>query len=152
MEIRNIFKITRKTFFNPAGWLGYESLKEQHQVLKSTFKDVFSVEKPTREETFDEAMQRLDLTPEEINAQMISYRRYAYFFLVIGFLVFFYAFHLLFRLKSLVPWLLGLGVSAILFSQAFKYHFWAFQIEQRKLGLTFNDWKKHLLGDKSHSA
>lgn len=152
MEIRNIFKITRKTFVDPAGWLGYDSLKTQHQALKSTFKDVFTVEKPAHEETFDDAMRRLGLTPDETKARMISYRRYAYFFLLTAFLIFFYAFHLLFRLKSFVPWLLGLGVSAILFSQAFKYHFWAFQIAQRKLGLTFNDWKKHLLGDKSHSA
>lgn len=151
MKIGQVFKVSRKTFLNPTAWLGYDAIRAQHETIKEDIKEVFQVEKPDREETFAEALTRLNLSEEAAQDQMRSFRRYAYFLVIAGLLVFFYAFHLLFKLGYVTPWLLGLAASSLLFAQAFRFHFWAYQIRMRKLGATFTEWKKDLLGEKSNS-
>jgi intracellular multiplication protein IcmV len=152
MKIGKLFKVSRKTFFNPSAWLGYDAIRTQHEIIKEDLKEVFRVETADREETFEEALIRLQLSPEEVQQRMVSYYRYAYCLCACGLVVFFYAFHLLFKLKYVSPFLLGLASSSLLLAQAFRFHFWAYQIRVRKLGATFNEWKKDLLGDKSAST
>jgi len=152
MAIRDIFKISRKTFFNPTAWIGYEYLKTEHNTIKSTVKNLFVIDKPTRKETFAAAIKRLDLTEERVQQIATTYRIYAILFAVIGFVVFFYAFYLLFRYSSIPSWFLGLAASALFFSQAFRYDFWAFQMRRRKLGVTFKEWKQHILGGEGKST
>ena len=97
MAIRDVFKLSRKTFINPRGWLGYDMLKEQTLTLWSLLKAMFTPAKPTREETFEQALQRLELTEEQVDATAVSYRYYALILVVCGLLSFAYAFFLLFR-------------------------------------------------------
>lgn len=151
MAIRDIFKISRKTFFNPTAWIDFEYLKTGHTTIKGTLKNLFTIDKPSREETFDAAVKRLRLTEKHIQQITNTYRFYAWLFVLIGVVVFFYAFYLLFRYTSVTGWILGLAVSALFFSQAFRYDFWAFQMRRRKLGASFKEWKQHLLGGKDIS-
>lgn len=144
MAIRDIFKLSRKTFFNPSGWLGLGSLKANHSAIASSFSQLFKKPTAAYQENFDEAMERLKLTDKDIADRMTVYKRYALIFVLIGFAIFFYAFHFLFMGKIL-SWLLGIAASGISFSQAFKYHFWSFQLRQRRLGASFSEWKKDLL-------
>lgn len=147
MAIRDIFKISRKTFFDPAGWLDYESLKYQNQTIWVVLKNLFTRPRPQREETFNAAMKRLKLSEEDVQYGAKNYRLFAIGFFLIGLLVFFYSFYLLFRHVTFFGWILGLAVSALFLAQAFKYDFWSLQMRRRKLGLTFADWKKSVLGD-----
>jgi hypothetical protein len=64
----------------------------------------------------------------------------------------FYSFFLLFHHTAFLGWFLGMATSALFFAQAFKYDFWSLQMRRRKLGLTFQDWKKSILGIKGASA
>ncbi len=152
MKVPNIFKVSRKTFFNPSAWFAYDVLQTQHQVIKENFRSVFTIDKPAREETFEEAIQRLGLTEEDVKQRMSSSIRFAVIFFITGLLLFFYAFYLLFRYKYILPWLMGVAASGILFAQAFKFHFWFSQMRERKLGLTFSEWLDGILGYKSKSA
>jgi intracellular multiplication protein IcmV len=43
---------------------------------------------------------------------------------------------------SLAGFFLLLTVTALLFANAFRFHFWAFQISQRKLGCTLAEWRR----------
>lgn len=149
MPVPKLFKVTRKTFLDPAGWLDLDTLKNQNRTIFQTIKNIFSVNKPLREETFEEAVERLQLTEEDIQYSFKTYKQYAIWFSVLGLLVFLYAFYLIFRYSSITGWLLGIATSALLFSQAFKYDFWAFQIKSRKLGKTFDEWKQNILGGPS---
>lgn len=142
MAIRDIFKISRKTFFDPSRWIDYEGLKTQNKGLWAMTKDLFVVEKPTHKETFAQAMKRLGLTKENIQETQSFYQRYALFFFILGLLIFFFSFYLLFAHVSISGWLLGLGATAFCGAMAFRYDFWAFQIKHRKLGCTFNEWFK----------
>lgn len=152
MAIRDVFKVSWKTFFNPAGWLDYDGLKNQNRTMYSILKSMFSKEVPARQETFEQAKERLGLTDDDVKHIETNYRIYAIIFLVIGIIIFAYAFFLLFRYFTLTGWLLGLAASAYSLSLAFKFDFWSFQIRQRKLGATFSEWKRSVLGDKGTSS
>ncbi|HEX4044594.1 MAG TPA: hypothetical protein VHZ76_02890 [Gammaproteobacteria bacterium] len=152
MAILDIFKISRKTFFNPRGWLDYDSLKVQNRTIWQVIRANFSVAKPRREETFEAAVQRLKLNEADIHESIRQYHLYASLFLAIGLVVFIYSFYVLFLYAVLSGFLLGLVSAGLLLSQAFKYSFWACQMKKRRLGVTLMEWKRDLLGDKKGSA
>lgn len=148
MAIRDIFKISRKTFFAPRRWLGYDELKTTNRTIASILTDLFSYEVQSRTETFSEAKQRLKISDETLNEINVTYRSYALFFCLIAALCFFYSFYLLFRYLAIVDWVLGMSVTTLFLTYAFQYDFWSLQIRKRKLGLTFKDWKEDVLGVK----
>ena len=148
MAVRDVLKVSRKTFFNPSAWLGLDLLKDQSRFIWATVKDLFIPPTPEFEETFEEAMVRLELSEDDIKTALTNYRYYTWLFVVLGLFTFAYSFYLLFRHATFLGWLLGLAVSALFFSQAFRFDFWAFQIKRRKLGATFVEWKRHFLGEK----
>jgi hypothetical protein len=151
MAVRDIFKVSRKTFFDPAAWIDYDGLKRFNMTLFASIKGLFVREEPPKQETFEEAKSRFNLSDEEIQSIATRYRLYAVFFAILGLVIFAYALYLLFSNTTLLGFILGLAVSGFGFAQAFRYDFWAFQIRRRQLGATFNDWKRHILGDKSTS-
>jgi intracellular multiplication protein IcmV len=148
MAIRQIFKVSRKTFFNPSAWLDFDALKAQNKAMWGILKTLFIIPKPTGEETFEQAMQRQGLSETDIQVTINNYRWYTWLFLFLGVVVFVFAFYLLFYHGTLHGWLLAMAASALFFSQAFKYDFWAFQIRKRKLGCTFAEWKHDRFGNK----
>jgi intracellular multiplication protein IcmV len=151
MAVRDVLKISRKTFFNPKGWLGWDRLKAQNLWLWGTLRTLFTPAQPARAETFEAAMQRLNLTEEDVKEGAINYRYYALGFFALAVIAFAYAFYLLFRHVTITGFLLGLAVTALFCSQAFQYDFWSLQMRRRKLGLTFEDWKRDVLGEKGPS-
>jgi intracellular multiplication protein IcmV len=148
MAARDVLKVSRKTFFNPSAWLGWDLLKDQTRYLWGSVKEVLTPEQAAREETFEAAMVRLELTEDDVKSALVSYRYYTILFVLLGVLTFAYSFYLLFRHGTFLGWLLGLAVTALFFSQAFRFDFWAFQIKRRKLGATFAEWKQNFLGGK----
>lgn len=151
MGFRQIFKISRKTFINPTGWIDFDFLKYHHRVIWDICKPLFTTPTPPPDESFEQAMQRLRISEDDVLRGATVYRYYALAFLCVGFLIFFYSFYLLFRYFSIAGWIIGLAVAALGFSQAFKYDFWSFQMRKRKLGVTFAEWKNDILGDKGTS-
>lgn len=147
MAVRDILKIKLKTFFNPMGWLDYDTLKVRNQTLWNSLKSVFFLPTDARSETYEQALQRLGVTDAEVQERAKLFRLYAIIFLMLGFLVFFYSFYLLFGHGTFSGLLLGLCASAAFFSQAFRFDFWSFQMRSRKLGVTFEEWKSSILGD-----
>jgi len=148
MAVRDVFKVSWKTFFNPAGWLDYEGLKSKNKTIFSTLKNLFSKPQPERQEKFEQAKKRLGLSDEDVKNLEARYRLYALFFFLLGVIVFAYAFFVLFAYTTITGWLLGLAAAAYSFSLAFKFDFWSFQMKKQKLGVTFNEWKRNILGDK----
>lgn len=150
MALRDMFKINRKTFFNPTGWLDYNSLKAQNRTIFTILKFLFTVQKPEREETFEQAMERLKLSEEAVRFGATNYRIYALIFMLIGLLTLFYSFYLLFRYWAILGWMLGVACSALFLAQSFKYDFWSLQMRRRKLGLTIDDWLETIVGGKGN--
>ncbi|HEU5281394.1 MAG TPA: hypothetical protein VFU82_05405 [Gammaproteobacteria bacterium] len=147
MAVRDIFKISRKTFLNPSGWLDLNGLIEQNKTIWSVLKNLFTKVEPTRQETFEQAMVRQGLAEADIPRLMSRFALYVWLFLGCGLAAFAYAFYLLFAHHLFLGWLLSMSVSAFFATQAFRYDFWGLQLRRRTLGLSFADWKKSRLGE-----
>lgn len=145
--IRKALKITRKTFFDPKGWLDWNFLKTETTSLYGAARTTFEIPKEGQAETFDEAMIRLGLTDADVQRIYSRYRKFAFFFLFLSVILFMYGFFLLFSLGPFSGWILALAVCALFLSQAFRFDFWAFQIRNHKLGATIDEWKRFYLGE-----
>jgi intracellular multiplication protein IcmV len=154
MALRDIFKISFKTFFNPAAWFGYARVKGGMVDTWTIMKGLFLVPEaaPERTETFAEALKRHGLTEASAEELRKDYLLYAFLLLLIGAFVLGFGFYLFFVKKIFSGMLLGIAVSALFAAQAFRYHFWSFQIKQRKLGCSFQEWRDALLGDNKRSG
>jgi intracellular multiplication protein IcmV len=148
MAIKDIFKVSRKTFFDPSAWLGYPRIKSSFQASWDLMKGLFIVPKAKRKETFAQALTRFKLTPKETKKLATEYFSYAIFFVVLSAATVIYSFYLLIVPHTFSGCLLGIAVSVLLLSQAFRYHFWYFQIKHQKLGCTFDEWLEKTFGIK----
>lgn len=144
--IRNILKVSRKTFINPTAWVDLDSIITQNKTIWSIFKSVITPLAAGEAETFEEVVNRNGLTEKDIHDGMITYRTLAFVFVVLASCCLFYMGYLVVKYGAFVSAILALAVAGLFFSQAFKYDFWAFQMRQRKLGLTVADWKQQYLG------
>jgi intracellular multiplication protein IcmV len=146
--VKDIFSVSRKTFFNPSAWVGYRNVAGYTTLLYTTLKTIFSTPVPQREETFEQAMKRLQLTEEDVVTGISKYRAYAVAFVICGLASLLYGFFLLFKYGTFIGWLLAMAMTALFCSQAFQYDFWSFQMRKRKLGLTSSDYFNETFGNK----
>lgn len=140
MALKDIFKISRRTFFNPAGWIGYESVRGTTVSIWDNIRSLFFPAGPERTETFEESVQRQALTEDDLRITQSRYLLFAYLFLSLGLLAFIFSFYYLVHFKTFAGFLLAIATAALFLSQAIRYHFWFFQIKNRKLGCTFQEW------------
>ncbi len=145
-EVRKIFKISRKTFLYPSAWIDLNGLINQNSYLYTTLKNTFSAPTGDKPETFEEVVKRQGLTEKDLKEGAATYRALAIVFVILGLISLVYAFKLILNSSSILGMILGLAVTALFLAQAFRYDFWALQMRERRLGLTFQDWKKHYLG------
>jgi intracellular multiplication protein IcmV len=151
MALKDIFKINRKTFFAPGDWLGYNILRSQSvyiwTVIKIILGPFFALPTAKHAETFEEAVKRLSLTEEDIKSSENLYWFYAAGFGIIGLGITILA--IIFLLQgAFLGFLLALAVASLVLSQAFRYHFWYFQIKHHKLGCTFEEWRAGRIRNK----
>jgi intracellular multiplication protein IcmV len=146
MALKDIFKVSGKTFFNPAGWLGYNQVKNNTNIIWSILQDLIVPAQAKHKETFAEAMKRLNLDEQEITDRKETYFNYVLFFIAMASVLIIYSFYLLIVHRTFSGFALGLVSSALFGVQAFKYHFWYTQIKLRRLGLTYHDWLKTITG------
>ncbi|HVY53022.1 MAG TPA: type IVB secretion system protein IcmV [Gammaproteobacteria bacterium] len=143
MPAKDVLKVSRKTFFNPRAWFGYDFVADQTRTMWSIFKGATALPQPVHgPETFEEAMRRLNVNEADLVAISKSYFNYAILFVTLTAIDLTYGIYLLFHHRAFLGLVLALAVSALLLAQAFKYHFWYFQIKNRKLGCTVEEWRQ----------
>jgi intracellular multiplication protein IcmV len=142
MAIKDIFKVSRKTFFNPTAWLGLSTILGTFKNSWRIIRALFIVPTVKHAETFEQAAVRLNLTEADIKESEQRFLLFALLFLVLGCGAFVYGFYLLFEHGTVSGLLLALAVAGLLLTQAFRFHFWFFQIKYRKLGCTFQEWRQ----------
>lgn len=121
--------------------LGIGELKESYKSLGSSAKEMFSREKTKNiiPETYEEAVIRLELTPEMIESRKKNLFRTALFYLAIALALFIYTLKLLFTGVFLGTFI-GLVLTLIALGLAYRDHFWFTQMKQKRLGLSLKDW------------
>lgn len=148
--LRKIFKIDRKTFFNPSGWVDADSIESLNRTIIDVARGSFLLPKPDqiKSESFEQAMKRQGLTKKDVEQAGSNYQIFAYLFVALGLVDFIYTMYLVIAHFSILGFILGAATTALFFGQAFRFDFWAFQIKRKKLGTTFAEWKQYRLGNK----
>ena len=135
-----------KPLVNFPQWMNWEGIKRTTVSIAQVSKNLFIPQKAQREESFAEALERLHLTEADIQQRLIEFKRLLAVLLASAFSVLVYIGYLIYQGhgKALI---ISTILLLIILAQAFRYHFWIFQIKQRKLGCNIHEWfYKGLLG------
>ena len=120
-------------------WLGASYIKNSVGQTIANTKTMFIPERADRQESFSDALQRLNITEADLKTRESEFLRLfaVHFLLAIG--LFCYALFLFYSGN----WGGGcMTLCLVLYplALAFRFHFWLFQIRQRKLGCTIKEW------------
>lgn len=142
MALKDVFKVSRKTFLDPKAWVDYDGVKRSFSLTWAIVGGLFAppVVKEEGKETFEEAIARFGLTEAEIQEKANNYLMFSLIFVACGSVALLFSFYLLFYIGTFLGFILGFAVVLLFSAQAFRYHFWYFQIKCRKLGCTFEEW------------
>lgn len=136
-----------KPFVNVTGWLGYSQVKQGFGNINSTVNDLFTVAEAEHEETFEEARERLHIDNAALHKQYENFRLMLTVCLVIAALLFMLSVYWIFT-GGFFGGFFVLILALIGLANAFRYHFWMYQIKQQKLGCTTQEWLQGTFGKK----
>jgi len=120
-------------------WMSWDYISETTDRIKSSVGDLMTPEKPKYKETFREAMIRLELSEADIQQRKKEFTRLFYMFLAISLGIIGYAVYMAYQ-GYFGACLISFCLACYSFTQTFKWHFWLFQIRNRKLGCTLKEW------------
>ena len=114
--------------------------KRLHQIFVFLDKSILISKKiRPRKETFEQAIQRANLSEDDLKKLSRRFIHQVYLYLGATFFGFIYAFYLLFNV-NIVSGLLVIMLALYLIIKAYRAHFWYFEIKNRKLGCGFREW------------
>ena len=119
--------------------LDFDRNKNFLMYLMNALRTLVAPQETNVPESFQQAVVRLNLTDELLQKQKNSLFRLCLLMSFFGFCVFIYTIYLLFMGTWLAA-ITSLMVMSLSLVLAFRYHFWYFQIMQKKLGCTFKEW------------
>lgn len=140
-----------KSIFNIRQWTDYDRMRAFTHYVGDAFKRVFVPQKIKKVDTktsFKEAVTNMHMTEEGLERRKKALYRLSILMTLLGFCIFLYTIYQLVW-GGIAAAVVSLVLSAIGFVLAFRYHFWYFQIRERKLGCTLREWyEQGLLGKK----
>jgi len=135
LRIRSLFyRIFRIRF-----WSDSDRTKSFYQYILAMFNRLFSLRPKPVSESFEQAAKRLNLSDESLLKKQQALLRLSILMGVMGTGIFYYSIYQWFH-GTIEAVLLSLMVSSLAWIFAFRYHFWYFQIKQKKLGCSLRDW------------
>lgn len=147
-KIKRGFTWAFKPFVNVKGWMGYSDIASGAEDIKHGAEKIFIPEKAERKESFSEACERLGLDEEAIQQKEQDFLKLATYLFLISMGVFLYAIYLAWS-GLFAAFLIAFTVCLLSLGYAFRYHFWFFQIKERKLGCTLQEWfDSNIKGEK----
>jgi len=153
MKIQNDSRIVGvlKRVFNVRQWSDYDRLKAFTQYLGTGIKKMFIPHQETLKDsknTFTQMSLKMNLTEQDLLARSNGLYRLSILMCILALGILGYGGYQVYQ-GHYKSFLISMVVSLIGLVLAFRYHFWYFQIKERKLGCTFKEWyKQGLLGKK----
>ena len=120
-------------------WLGVRNIKNHTVSLINSIGSSFHIDNAEQIESFDDAMYRLNISPADLQARKNDFSRLFIGHFLVGIIVVCYALFL-FTVGNWGGGLMALVLSLYPITLAFRFHFWLFQIKQKKLGCSLKDW------------
>ena len=121
-------------------WIGYRQLVTTQRVIFGYLKRLYTPEQAELSESFEAALLRLNLTEADLAKRLQEFTRLQRIWVALLLLVAGYALYNLWFQQAWRAFLPCVGFSLVILTQIFRYHFWLFQIRQRRLGCSFRDW------------
>jgi intracellular multiplication protein IcmV len=138
-----------KPAVNIPKWIDYQQLVKSNRSVFAFIKKFFIPEQAKAKESFEEALLRLKLTPADLIQRSKEFTRLMWIWIFLFLVSIVYSAYLLYNqaFRGFYP---CLGISVVILTQIFRYHFWLFQIKQRRLGCSFRDWLngQFIIGEK----
>jgi len=128
-------------------WVDIDSLKDSTDYFWDQCKNLFRVQKSEHAESFEEAIDRMALSPEILAKQSQRFLMLSFFFALMAIALVIYTI-VLYTLKNWMGMGICLSLSLYALSLAFRFHFWHFQITQKKLGCSVWSWCRLILATK----
>ncbi len=136
------------SIINVRSWIDYDRTRDSLKYLRDGFKKLFVPQIHAPEKDFEDVVKEKKLTEEDLQKQQKALKLNSLLMLLFAGAVFVYFLYNLIHLYIMAS-LLSLVVTGLGLVLAFRYHFWAFQIQQRKLGCTIGEWYRvGLKGEK----
>lgn len=140
-----------KNVFNVRKWSDFDRMRAFTNYLGTGIKRMVIPRKEAvadTKKTFAATVSEMKLSEKDLAARSKGLYRLSILMCVIAFCIFSYAvYHMIYG--SIKAVIVSLVVSLIALVLAFRYHYWYFQIKERKLGCTFKEWyRQGLLGEK----
>lgn len=135
-----------KSFVDVKTWVSYDEVKTNTKSIYSLFARFFS-KRPDRtgyQETFEEAVIRLNLTEKQIDDRKRIFLYSALIYLFVSLALIAYAVYLMTRIL-IVPAIFTLILTAFIMALAYREHLWYMQMSKRKLGCNFKEWLEFVL-------
>lgn len=146
---QNKFLAFLRRVFNFRYWIDYDRIRAFFYYMLQFFKKLFVPNRnapPSSNESFQKAVEKMNLTEEGLLARQKSLFRLSIFMLILAVLLFSYTlYHLVSGTWPAV--FLSASVSCIALALAFRYHFFYFQIKNRKLGCSLSEWFAQTISD-----
>lgn len=137
---RGFFRTLSSVFFDFPRWVNAKQYVETNKTLYTRVKDTFRIAQPTREESFEAAMQRLNLTEQDLKDRVSANQRALTILLSFIVALCLYGFYLMFT-GAIAGTFVILAVIVLSSVRAFQYSFWNFQIKHKKLGCSLREWR-----------
>lgn len=146
MGIGRVIKKGVKAGFNPRAWIGLEQMKASTKTIGHIFRAVFK-DQPRESivETFEQAVARLGLTEADLKKRMRTAKQISYTCGVLAVLIFMYCIYLLVT-GQFLSGLVALMLTTVTGVYALREHFNLYQMRQRRLGCSIQEYAKSLIG------
>ena len=128
-------------------WIDLTSLQNSTRYFWDRTKSLFSIQTAEHPESFEEAVDRMGLSPETVTKQSERFLRLSLFFVLMTTALLIYTI-ILYHLKNWTGMGICTSLSLYALSLAFRFHFWHFQISQKKLGCHVWEWCRLILPQK----
>lgn len=128
----------------PSKWIDYQNLKQTASYLFELGRSFYQIPSANQNETFEEAVEKLNLTDTDLELRFKNFSFLIYFFLFLSLLIGCYFFWLALH-GHFMGSCMSFAIMVYSLSLAFRYHFWRYQLQRRKLGCTTQEWLNDLL-------
>ncbi|MFM8454670.1 MAG: hypothetical protein ACKOAD_06940 [Gammaproteobacteria bacterium] len=125
--------------FKPKQWFLVEDIKKHGQEVYQAGRELLKTQQAQRNESFEEALMRLEISEQQLNDMLMVFRNFFIFYFLFSLALFSYGMWLAFN-ANMPGFFMSLASCFLSASFAFRYHFWLFQLKQRKLGCNLKDW------------
>lgn len=127
---------------NVRAWFDFDRVRSGTLYILDGMKKLLVPQSAKKGDSFEAVVARLQLTETDLAIKKQALWRLSLVMVILAGLIFLYACYS-FISGHLVAGGLSLVVMMIALVLGFRYHFWYFQIKQRKLGCTFYEWYKY---------